>query len=60
MKAYPKRQLRTPRFRIIRTLEARTLSSPRSSYRRMKLLQRRACGFKNLPNYRLRVIAQCD
>ena len=57
MKAYPKRQLRTPRFRIIRTLEARTLSSPRSSYRRMKLIQRRAYGFRNFPTYRSRVIA---
>ncbi len=28
-------------------------------YRKMKLIQRRAYGFKNFFNYRLRVIAQC-
>lgn len=27
--------------------------------RKMKLIQRRACGFRNFKNYRLRVIAQC-
>ena len=27
--------------------------------RKMKLIQRRACGFRNINNYRLRVIAQC-
>ena len=28
-------------------------------HRKMKLIQRRAYGFKSFPNYRLRVIAQC-
>jgi len=28
-------------------------------HRKMKLIQRRAYGFKNFKNYRLRVIAQC-
>ena len=28
-------------------------------HRKMKLIQRRAYGFKNFNNYRLRVIAQC-
>ena len=28
-------------------------------HRKMKLIQRRAFGFKNFQNYRLRVIAQC-
>nr|WP_269845181.1 transposase [Coraliomargarita sinensis] len=28
-------------------------------HRKMKLIQRRAYGFKNFDNYRLRVIAQC-
>jgi transposase len=28
-------------------------------HRKMKLIQRRACGFRNFHNYRLRVIAQC-
>ena len=28
-------------------------------HRKMKLIQRRAYGFKNFSNYRLRVIAQC-
>jgi transposase len=27
--------------------------------RKMKLIQRRAYGFRNFPNYRLRVIANC-
>lgn len=29
-------------------------------HRKMKLIQRRAYGFRNFPNYRLRVIAQCS
>ena len=28
-------------------------------HRKMKLIQRRAYGFRNFENYRLRVIAQC-
>jgi transposase len=28
-------------------------------HRKMKLIQRRACGFRSFQNYRLRVIAQC-
>jgi transposase len=28
-------------------------------HRKMKLIQRRAYGFRNFTNYRLRVIAQC-
>jgi transposase len=28
-------------------------------HRKMKLIQRRAYGFKNFDNYRLRVIAEC-
>ena len=28
-------------------------------HRKMKLIQRRAYGFRNFNNYRLRVIAQC-
>ncbi|MGB0992354.1 MAG: transposase, partial [Akkermansiaceae bacterium] len=28
-------------------------------HRKMKLIQRRAYGFKNFENYRLRVIAEC-
>ena len=28
-------------------------------HRKMKLIQRRAYGFRNFDNYRLRVIAQC-
>jgi transposase len=28
-------------------------------FHKMKLIQRRAYGFKNFQNYRLRVIAQC-
>jgi transposase len=28
-------------------------------HRKMKLIQRRAYGFRNFHNYRLRVIAQC-
>jgi transposase len=28
-------------------------------HRKMKLIQRRAYGFRNFANYRLRVIAQC-
>lgn len=29
-------------------------------HRKMKLIQRRAYGFRNFENYRLRVIAQCS
>jgi hypothetical protein len=32
---------------------------PRKFHRKMKLIQRRAYGFRNFENYRLRVIAQC-
>jgi hypothetical protein len=31
----------------------------RAGHRKMKLIQRRAYGFRNFQNYRLRVIAQC-
>ena len=33
--------------------------SKKGFHRKMKLIQRRAYGFRNFQNYRLRVIAQC-
>ena len=41
---------------------ARLAGVPRDAegfHRKMKLIQRRAYGFRNFNNYRLRVIAQC-
>jgi len=36
-----------------------TTGSPKASTGRLKLIQRRAYGFRNFENYRLRVIAAC-
>ncbi len=42
-----------------RAVEPKNNGITEGFHRKMKLIQRRAYGFKNFNNYRLRVIAQC-